>query len=106
MNKVYLAAAILAGGDVLLRWGNPECVSTVMKAAELDAILNGKSLRSTNTALRMFVDTINSTGGVMRNSRGVHQPCGDPTWSDLGAAYMSACEELGLEPRIRSTSDV
>jgi hypothetical protein len=51
-------------------------------------------------ALRVFVDTINATGGVVKFEDGTHAPEVDREWIDLGEAYISACGELGIEPQI------
>jgi hypothetical protein len=51
-------------------------------------------------ALLEFVETIDTLGGVFLASDGEHRPVGDPDWSDLGRAYMQACEALGQDPKI------
>lgn len=50
-------------------------------------------------ALRLFVDAINATGGLVINDDGVEAPAADESWTDLADAYLRACEALGVEPR-------
>ncbi len=49
-------------------------------------------------ALQAFVATIDATGGVERNSDGYPAPVADPEWTDLGFAYLKACDSLGRKP--------
>ncbi len=49
-------------------------------------------------ALQQLVDTINATGGLVVADDGFIAPVADPDWIDLGAAYLSACKALGLDP--------
>lgn len=51
-------------------------------------------------AMESFIDTIESTGGVTRNAKGLYEPGGDPGWIDLGDSYIAACKALGREPKI------
>jgi hypothetical protein len=48
-------------------------------------------------ALREFVDCINATGGVVIDDKGYPVPVADEEWIDLGQAYYSACEALGVD---------
>lgn len=55
-------------------------------------------------ALKEFTSTINNTGGLMKDTE-VNDgwcddwvPVGDPEWSDLADAYLTACKALGVEP--------
>jgi len=50
-------------------------------------------------ALRNFIDTINATGGIMLTRKSEYAPVGDEDWTDLGFAYIDACEALGVEPK-------
>jgi len=49
-------------------------------------------------ALVEFCQTIENTGGVVRDSKGRVWPVGDPNWLDLGFAYMRACLALSRKP--------
>ena len=49
-------------------------------------------------ALRSLIDTVNVTGGVIRDAEGFVSPAVDPEWTDLGSAYIEACEALGEDP--------
>lgn len=49
-------------------------------------------------ALRLFVDTINVTGGLVINDDGNEAPAADESWTDLADAYLRACEALGVKP--------
>jgi hypothetical protein len=51
-------------------------------------------------ALRMFRDTIEVTGGLIRNEAGDLAPAVDEDWIDLADAYIEACRELDVEPMI------
>lgn len=51
-------------------------------------------------ALEAFVDTIEATGGLIPGEFGMLSPAGDPTWSDLGSAYLLACAALGRKPMV------
>jgi hypothetical protein len=51
-------------------------------------------------ALNQFVDTINSTGGVIATEPGTLAPMADEEWLDLGLAYTLACEALGMKATI------
>ncbi len=52
-------------------------------------------------AAARLVSAINNTGGVVQFPDGSIAPQVDPDWIDLGDAYMAACTELGVEPRIQ-----
>jgi hypothetical protein len=56
------------------------------------------NLAEATTALRLFVDTVNSTGGLVVNDAGETAPAADEEWTDLADAYLKACEALGVEP--------
>ena len=51
-------------------------------------------------ALRFFMDCVEGTGGVIVKEDGFRAPVADPTWTDLGEAYMYACRALNVQPRI------
>jgi hypothetical protein len=52
-------------------------------------------------ALENFCSTIEATGGVFKDpENGYWYPVGDPTWFDLGDAYLAACEALRRKPLI------
>lgn len=51
-------------------------------------------------ALQSLCTTIANTGGVI-DLDGEQVPSADPDWVDLGTAYMTACEALGIEPVIK-----
>lgn len=46
-----------------------------------------------------FVECIEATGGVSYDGL-CYWPVGDPTWSDLGAAYIRACSVLDRTPKV------
>lgn len=46
-----------------------------------------------------LIKTINFTGGVVFVD-GLAAPVADPDWIDLGGAYITACDALGIEPII------
>ena len=50
--------------------------------------------------LRLFVDTIDATGGVETDHDGSVSPVADPEWVDLGEAYIQACALLGAPVKI------
>ncbi len=57
-------------------------------------------------ALENFCGTIEATGGVFQDPETLHwYPCGDPTWFDLGDAYLVACEALGRKPMVGEGGD-
>jgi hypothetical protein len=49
-------------------------------------------------ALRRIVDTINSTGGIVKHADETHGCLADPDWIDLADAYLLACEALNIAP--------
>ena len=49
-------------------------------------------------ALKAFVDAIDATGGVRRQSDGCYVPVADEDWIDLGDAYLDACIALDRKP--------
>ena len=51
--------------------------------------------------LDIFIDTIEVTGGVIRDRDGLHAPVADPEWVDLGEAYTLACAVVGKEPKVQ-----
>jgi hypothetical protein len=55
------------------------------------------ALATVVSALRDFLDCVDSTGGVFNDGLSVC-PIADPTWTDLGAAYIKACIALGRRP--------
>lgn len=51
-------------------------------------------------ALRALIDTIEATGGIVRDPyRGLPVLVADEDWIDLADAYISACEAMGVEPK-------
>ncbi len=62
-------------------------------------------------ALQAFVSTIEATGGCIRLAGegragdDLPVPVGDESWSDLGHAYVLACQALGREPMVRDEDD-
>jgi hypothetical protein len=50
--------------------------------------------------LRKLVDTIEATGGVTHDRKGLYRPAGDEDWVDLGDVYVQACRALGKEPMV------
>jgi hypothetical protein len=52
------------------------------------------------TALEEFVDTVNATGGVFTDRKGLVCPKGDEEWCDLGTAYLKACTVLKRKPKL------
>jgi hypothetical protein len=56
-------------------------------------------------ALDAFIETIEATGGCVRNEDGLVSPEGDPDWIDLGDAYVRACTAIGRTPRIAGAED-
>ncbi len=55
-------------------------------------------------ALRAFVDTVDSTGGLVRTSTGLHLAA-DEDWFDLATAYEQACAALGLPPVVQEDNE-
>lgn len=57
-----------------------------------------------NAALREFISCIESTGGVRTSEDGWVVPVADEDWSDLGAAYLSACAAMSVKPKYEGVS--
>jgi len=55
-------------------------------------------------ALESFCLTIEATGGVILDPRGLAEPVGDEEWADLGSAYLEACEALNRNPMINDAT--
>ena len=53
-------------------------------------------------ALENFCTTVEAAGGVLADKGVFYQPVGDPEWTDLGQAYIQACEALKREAKIDS----
>jgi hypothetical protein len=49
-------------------------------------------------ALKRMVDTINSTGGIVKHPDETYGCLADPDWIDLADAYLLACEALNVAP--------
>ncbi len=47
-----------------------------------------------------LIDCIDSTGGVIRNPKGLHEPVADPMWIDIGELYIKACNATGKKPEV------
>jgi hypothetical protein len=56
-------------------------------------------------ALRLLVETVNATGGLIINDAGENVPAADEDWMDLTDAYLAACEALGVEPQNEENGD-
>lgn len=56
------------------------------------------------SAARLLVDTVNVTGGLIQLN-GHLTPVYEDNWIDLAAAYLKACEELNLTPKIEWNTD-
>lgn len=54
------------------------------------------------TALIEFVEAIEATGGIEKDSNDLTTGCveGEGDWLDLALAYEMACEALGREPSV------
>ena len=50
--------------------------------------------------LHLLVSTVEAAGGLIKPAEGALFPKGDPDWLDLADAYLAACEDLGIEPKI------
>lgn len=55
--------------------------------------------------LRQLIDTIEATGGLLRDEHGQPRPLADEDWIDLGEAYLGACRALGREPMIQESHE-
>jgi len=51
-------------------------------------------------SLMEFIKTVEDTGGVKLNAKGLYEPQADPEWIDLGDAYVNACEVLKRKPMV------
>jgi hypothetical protein len=49
-------------------------------------------------ALEMFTEAIEASGGCVVDEFGNAHPAADPKWTDVGAAYIVACDTLGVIP--------
>jgi hypothetical protein len=49
-------------------------------------------------ALRDFIACVEATGGVREDRQGNYHPAADDAWTDLGDAYVRACEAVGKRP--------
>ena len=58
------------------------------------------------TALEEFIDAVEATGGVFIDCGGEACPHGDPEWTDLGSAYLSACRVLKRKPKVDDTRSI
>lgn len=55
--------------------------------------------------LHDLVDTINATGGLVKNYNGFLAPAADEEWSDLADVYLDACKVLDRKPMTRGETD-
>lgn len=51
-------------------------------------------------ALEEFVNTVDATGGIVRDPKGLYAPVESDEWFDLGNAYIMACKALGRDPYV------
>lgn len=56
--------------------------------------------------LEQLVSTVEDTGGVYHDKKGLYQPLGDREWIDLGDIYVQACRALGREPKLATEDEV
>jgi hypothetical protein len=68
---------------------------------ETDQVDTGGRPDALREALQGFIETIEATGGCVRDEGDTVAPVGDPDWLDLADAYLRACKALGREPQIR-----
>lgn len=61
-------------------------------------LVDDENEECTIKALKLFVETINATGGLIVNDAGETAPAADEDWTDLADAYLVACDALGVEP--------
>lgn len=54
------------------------------------------------SALMELINTIDATGGLQVESE---RPAGDPSWVDLGHAYLAACRALGKKPLYQENAE-
>lgn len=54
----------------------------------------------------VLITTIVATGGLVPLANGLFAPAADHDWIELAEAYLHACDEKGLEPLIRSDSEL
>lgn len=52
------------------------------------------------TALETFVNAVDAIGGVAYDENATAYLESDPEWTDLAAAYLAACAELGRKPLV------
>ena len=60
---------------------------------------NTETLDPKTKALEALVETINSTGGVVKHPDGTCGCAADEDWIDLADAYLGACQALGVAPK-------
>jgi hypothetical protein len=56
-------------------------------------------------ALQAFIESIEVTGGCLRDEGGEVAPVGDPDWIDLADVYLRACAALERTPLIAEAED-
>lgn len=47
-------------------------------------------------ACQHFINTVDATGGLIRNETDEKVPAGDPEWADLADAYLSAQSAMAI----------
>ncbi len=57
------------------------------------------------SALDTFIQTIEVTGGCIRDDYQIVAPAGDPDWTDLADAYVRDCTAIGRTPLIAASED-
>ena len=112
-DRAWIFAVPLVGGGIAMA-GADEAAGLIRHlrmrvewpAAIREAVAAGASdPAELRAALDTFIDTIEATGGCVRDQDGHVAPEGDPDWIDLGEAYVRACAALGRTPLIVGSVD-
>ena len=69
-----------------------------VKDDQFASIITLEQVAELAAAAATLVFTINSTGGIYQDRKGLDVPVEDPEWHDLADAYNKACNGLGVDP--------
>lgn len=72
----------------VVRWTTEVCANPP------DVITEDQERSQLYNVVRELVETINATGGVFTDRKGLVCPKGDEAWCDLGSVYLKACAAL------------
>ena len=98
MDAFRIAGVELSGNS---HTPKPIACANHEQMAALAVKIKANDTHAIQTALREFADVVENLDGVEIQGNGLAAPRHDAEWTDLGEAYLRACDALGRAPVIR-----